>query len=409
MEHTTSTACDISWGRPARLCLLLLTLSGCQTSNAVITGTPVAGQSASATGISSGAGTGNSEVVAPVASAGSAGVGGSNITPRAGTAAAGTSSEGRAIAGSSSGSPATAGTSSAMPTAMAGTSSTAGGGGGSQAGESGAAAGSAGSPPGSNDCRASKYSLAVRVTIDVKWEESIALMAGNEKGYLWSKQTIDPSSNTVSEFRSCGNLMPVVHTTALAGSSMSFQRVPQASYDQPSMPKQSGGSATRVDSVLTLDPGSLLVGVSLTDPAGSWPASAAAANVMPVDVDGDGKPGLTSAVRNDGGFVGAPTSVLANNRVDAMYNASRVRYRVMLKDTACADMLEGPAELVKLDTLVVGCHVKGGNDCSADESQFVEENRPKFVYAADAVAHAVVIPNDATCSQVVQLLNVPGP
>ena len=263
-------------------------------------------------------------------------------------------------------------------------------------------------PAAANGCRPSRYSLALRLTVDTRWQETIALMGGAGKAYVWSKLTIDPSASTISEFRACGSLLPVLHTTAVAGNTQAFQRAPQAAFDQPSMPTAAGGSAIRANASLLLEPGPLLVGLSLADPAGPWPASSSDRSVMVVDAEGDGKPGLTALVRNDGSFAGSPTSILVTDRIDASYGASRLAYRAMLGDAACAATLEGPAEIVALDNLLVGCHVKDGGDCSPEEQKFVEDNRPKLSFGA-AVAHAAVLPLDATCAQAVAVLDVAGP
>lgn len=292
-----------------------------------------------------------------------------------------------------------------MPAATAGTSSVAGG--SAPTGMTGGA--SAGSP--SEGCRASKYSLAVRVTGDVSWAETAGVMAGAGKAHFWSKLTVEPSTSTVSEFRSCGSLMPVLRTSVLAGSKMSFSQVPPAAYDLPTMPRLSGGSAARVDAMLNLDPGFLPVGIMLPDPAAPWPTAPTDPSATLVDADGDGKPGITQRLRIDdmGGFAAPPTSILQLDFIDATYAASRTRYRATLDDAACADALEGPAELLTVDNTVVGCHVKDKADCNQTELQFHQDGRPTFVFAPAAVIKVAVIPVDATCAHVLQVLDVPSP
>lgn len=258
-------------------------------------------------------------------------------------------------------------------------------------------------------CKQAPYSLAVRLTIDTTWDETLALMAGAGKLYSWSKLTIEPSTSTVREFRACGSLMPVYHGTAVAGSFKSFQRVPTEKYDLPTMPFVAGGSATRLDTTLTLLPGPLLLGLSLPDPSATWPATPGDPTVMPVDADGDGKPGLTSVMRNDEMFTGSPTSILQTERIDAMYMGSRLAFRATLDDTACADTLQGTAELLAIDTLFIGCHVKDRGDCRPEELAFFEENRPRPKFSSAAAVLAVVIPLEATCAQALEVLEVPGP
>jgi len=70
----------------------------------------------------------------------------------------------------------------------------------------------------------------------------------------------------------------------------------------------------------------------------------------------------------------------------------------MLHDAAWAETLQGDAELLAVDRLMVGCRVKGRDDCRPEELKFVDGNRPDFMFGA-ALADAAVIPTDATCAQ----------
>jgi hypothetical protein len=258
-------------------------------------------------------------------------------------------------------------------------------------------------------CRPTTYSLAVRLTVEMRWQETVALKAGAGNLYAWSKLTIVPATSTVSEFRACGSVTPVFHGTAVAGSFMSFQRVPTETYDRPSMPFVAAGSAVRAGSMLTLVPDPLVLGLRLSDPAGPWPAASTDAIPLTVDADGDGKPGLTSLVQSDGMFTASPTSILQTERIDASYVASRMAFRATLDDAACADTLEGTAEVLALDLTFVGCHVLGRDDCRSEELAFFEENRPQQSLGTTAVVHAAVIPLDASCVQTFQALEVPVP
>jgi hypothetical protein len=386
MSSRTNSRATQPAPRAAGWLLLLAAVGGCETSNAVVPSMPNAGQGMSALPATSGgtgaatapSGSGASGSAAPTAPAS----GGQSAVSTAGQLATG----GAGQSGSSNVNPLPVAGSAPVPvTTTAGTGVIANG-----------------------DCRPAKYSLSSRITMDVTWPETLGLMGGTGKAYFWYKVTLQQSGGTITtEQRYCGGQLPVYMGSALANNIKVFQQAPQASFDNMTMPRVAG-TASKVSSMLKLEPGAMLIGITLTDPQAAWPASASAAGVKLVDAEADGKPGLTLVMKSDGGFTGSPTSVLQTERVDQNYAAYRLTYTASAADPSCADTLEGSAEVLAFDQMILGCHVSGRGDCTADEATFIDDNRPKF-QRGKATWMAKVIADDATCAQAREALAVPGP
>jgi hypothetical protein len=51
------------------------------------------------------------------------------------------------------------------------------------------------------------------------------------------------------------------------------------------------------------------------------------------------------------------------------------------------------------DNHVVGCHIEGGAECSADQADFVDQNRMRYMVTS-ATYEAKVVPDDASCGDV---------
>ena len=134
-----------------------------------------------------------------------------------------------------------------------------------------------------------------------------------------------------------------------------------------------------------------------TDPGATWPT--ANTGIMgTVDADGDGSPGLTAAPRTGGGFVAPPTSILQTSRVDKVYLATRNSTSVVLTRTAC-DEFSGTVTFTHFDNHVIGCHVMGGQECTAAEATFVDNNRTIF-QVSSATNQIKTVPDNATCADV---------
>ena len=157
-------------------------------------------------------------------------------------------------------------------------------------------------------------------------------------------------------------------------------------------------AATAV-SGLTLPIEATLIGLTMPDPATDpWPSSASA--VAQVDMDRDGKRGVTATAKTGGAYRGLPVALsLAPARADALYMVLRSSIGVTAASIGSCSEASGTASVSRLDSHVVGCHVQGGGDCTASESNLVDANRPVYAVGS-ATFKAVRVDTSATCKDV---------
>jgi hypothetical protein len=345
----------------------------------------------------------------PVQSAGSGGVSvaGTAVTPPlagATSAVAGASSAGfaagggagaLAVAGGSAvvrGSPSGAGSGASMPAAGSG-------------GSVNPAAGAVSAQPvaggaGGSDC-ATRYSTAVRMSVDMSWPDSIGYKAGQGKLLVWIKLTHTPHANgSTSESIACGVSLPVVTTSPLLDSIQLSNEIPAAAFDRPSMPRFAGHSEWKAG-VLVIDPGVNLLGVMLSDPSAPWPARAA---LVPLDHDGDGMPGITAMPKQGGVFGLPPIDIGQTQHADQIYIASRIALRLSAPRAGCNDRVEGSLEPLSFDYTIVGCHAQDRDDCKPKEVDLLATNSPTFTLGAQGHWTSLPSADTASCADVLTAL-----
>jgi len=179
---------------------------------------------------------------------------------------------------------------------------------------------------------------------------------------------------------------------------MVLVEIPNTSWDAPTMPKfmfpatQTGWNVGSTISYTANAP----VGFT-TDPGATWPTANTGIMGL-VDADGDGSLGLTALPKSGSGYVAPPTSILQTSRVDKVYLTTRNTTSVVLTRKAC-DEFTGTVTFTHFDNHVVGCHVMGGQDCTAAEATFVDNNRTVF-QVASATSQMKSVPDNATCADV---------
>jgi hypothetical protein len=278
-----------------------------------------------------------------------------------------------------------------------------GGGGATETGGrvgSGGASGTGDTGGTSGDCPArTTFSHADHTTLNVSWPGGLATTGGTGVVHIWAKTTFTVNGNTLSTTsQACGSLLPPAVLTALAGGGMILVDIPNASWDAPTMPKfmfQATQTGWNVGSTISYTTNAL---VGLTaDPGATWPM--ANTGIMGiVDPDGDGSPGLTAVPKSGSGYVAPPTSILQTTRVDKVYLTTRNTTSVVLTRKAC-DEFTGTVTFTHFDNHVVGCHVMGGQECTAAEATFVDNNRTVF-QVSSATNQIKTVPDNATCAEV---------
>lgn len=308
---------------------------------------------------------------------------------------------------SSSGTTSKGGDTNSSAGSSKGGSSSSGSGSMTDAGKTGNPEGGSGATGPVEECEAREsWTEALHYVLDVTWPGTTAGESGSGKINIWSRVTFSASGDDLEVgLHACGSVLPETKLTVAGkfatGGEKVLIEVPGMVWDAPSIPitmasgKQSGFS---VGSDVEFSYVSVL-GATLADPMAAWPESGA--DMSAVDLEGDGSKGYTAAPRNGGGYVFPPTAVgLAGSApaADKIYLVSRQAMTLKGKRTAC-DAHSGTAEVTAFDNHVVGCHINGGAECSADQADFVDQNRMRYMVTS-ATYEAKTVATDTSCADV---------
>lgn len=297
-----------------------------------------------------------------------------------------------------------------------------GGGAGSGAGEAGASAGGGSGAVGgavgaggtSSGCGNNQKHATIGnlIVADVSWPAKTGISAGSGKIHIWTRTVLDfgeadPASGEIpasGEVSPCGSAIPALTKTAVAGGGQVQTVIPDAVWDKAGMPKfKASGKLSGFDvgATIYMDPVVSLVGLSMPDPNAAWPASAK--QITAVDHDGDGQPGILAVPRTDPPFSAPPTSLLealnpSGKRAHEVYIVTRTAVQITGTRDSCTSA-SGQAEVKLFDNHVVGCKRNDGKLCSASESDFIDQNQPKFSVSSATYA-MVQLAEGATCADV---------
>jgi len=253
--------------------------------------------------------------------------------------------------------------------------------------------------------------LAVHIVLDVTWTgDNVKTKPGMGKVHIWNRSRLAVNGTMLSgdETQPCATLLPEFELGTiggvLVGGTKVLIEIPNSVWDSPSMPKfhsQGTLNSWTVGGQADLDPTVALVGVKMPNPMGAWPSSADIASMMLAqDADADGKPGFTATPKNGPSpYTQPPLSGIGiGPKADKIYLATRTIIELHGKLTTCEDM-SGTAKVPFFDNHVVGCHVAGGADCDASQSDFVDSSRTIYV-PANATFTAKKIADGASCADV---------
>lgn len=279
------------------------------------------------------------------------------------------------------------------------------GAGANDAGEGGRDTGAAGGA--GTDCEPrTSWTEAVHYVLSVTWPGTTASESGEGEIHLWSRVEYTADGEALElALHACGSMLPETNLTAAGriatGGEKVLIEVEDSVWDSPSFPATTA-SGTQTGSGI----GSSIVvsyvselGVRLSDSGAEWPESVEDLDVF--DVEMDGADGYTATPREGDGYVLPPTAlgiVGSAPAADKVYLVSRQAVTLSGTRTTC-DAHSGTAEVAAFDNHVVGCHISGGEDCTANQSDFVDQNRMRYAVSS-ARYEAEVVADDASCAEI---------
>jgi hypothetical protein len=276
--------------------------------------------------------------------------------------------------------------------------------GGGTASAGGGAASAGGSSAGGNGAATcpmlTDFMLAIHTVVDVTWPDTLGAEGGSGKLHAWSLARLSADGTSISgTTQPCGTDLPELTLKAIVGGGKFDIDVPDAVWDAPSAP-----STTTLGTLDGFEPGSalrtevtsLLVGLTMSDPEGAWPASRA--DITAVDADGDDEPGFTGVPKTGAGYVQPPVAAALGGtgaKADAMYMVTRTAMGLSGTLSSCSEQ-SGAVSVKFFDNHIVGCHVAGGGECSSEQVDFLDTNRNQLT-ATDGTFTSKLVPNTATC------------
>lgn len=276
-------------------------------------------------------------------------------------------------------------------------------------------------------------SSAGHVMVNVMWPATTGLIAGMATMHLWNRAdlTFADDGTATGTVHPCGSQPPEFEKSTLAGGGKVKIEFPEAAFDSPMIPT---GTATgmltppmgsdspfAIGATIMMDPVGLNIGIRLTDPINDpWLTKGMGSMSLSkaVDDDGDGSPGLTAIPLKDATHGQPPISLVAalppfggtmpaGPFADKLYLVIRLVVQLMGVRDSCMTAT-GTANVMKLDTRVVGCHkvdAMGADqgECAAADSDFIDANQADMM-VVDAKYEMQVVPATTTCAEIRQML-----
>jgi hypothetical protein len=153
----------------------------------------------------------------------------------------------------------------------------------------------------------------------------------------------------------------------------------------------------------SLAPAATQMGINMADPInGSWPnlASGIAAGIR-VDMDGDGRAGVSAVYSNAGSleYPRTSNSIFSITRADLPYVASRVAFSLGGTLTSCTQA-SGSGTFTHIDTRIFACRLSGGSACSTSDANFLDQNCVNYTMPSTATYTLVKVADGAACSTI---------
>ena len=261
---------------------------------------------------------------------------------------------------------------------------------------------------------------ASRLTIDVTWAPQgltgIILASGSGQIKQWIKGVRTQTGTATSDATVvCGIDLPDFQSTVVIGSETYGVRFPDSLFDGP----DGGGGYLPTFTVSAalggLTPGSsysttttaALLGLTMGQPTtGAWPSTVSTS----VDMDKDGKSGVTAGAAQGSPYSDIPTGIPAPFqpivRANKLYLAIR-QVTVVSGTVNDCDHMSGTVSIPQInskyaiDSHVMGCALTiDGGDCSSTQASFVDNTQPVFTPSGSSDFQSVRLPSGASCADV---------
>jgi hypothetical protein len=260
-----------------------------------------------------------------------------------------------------------------------------------------------------------------RLVIDVSWTPQgitgIILSPGSGAITQWLESTrVKNGSSFTESVVVCGIHLPDFQSTALAGNEVYGVGFPDSLFDNayiPAFAVNSSFSGTAPGSTYGTAASAVLLGLTLSSPTSTpWPATV----TTEVDMDQDGKPGVTANTLQGNGYSYPPVDILKSSRADKLYLAIRQVTKLSATASDC-DHLTGTisiptitdpssgASKAGIDSHVIGCEISGtSTSCNSTQTSFVDNTQPVFTPNGGSSFTSVRLPQGSSCATVRQAL-----
>jgi hypothetical protein len=243
--------------------------------------------------------------------------------------------------------------------------------------------------------------LAIHVIVDVTWPDTLGADGGSGEMHAWNLARMTVDGTALSGMtQPCGSDLPELTLKPLVGGGKFDIEVPDTVWDSPSVPRVVGVGTIGgfdVGSSITTEVTSLLVGLTMPEPDGPWPATHG--EVTTLDADDDEKPGFTAVPKTGAGYVLPPVTpniVGTGPKADRLYMVSRTAMGMSGTFSSCSEQ-SGTVTVTFFDNHIVGCHVAGGDECTPEHVDFLDTNRNQLTATAGTFT-SMVVPDTATCA-----------
>lgn len=217
--------------------------------------------------------------------------------------------------------------------------------------------------------------FALKLLQQTSWPSNANIRAGNGTHSFWLRmRTMHTGTSVNASITECGRSIPAFRASAV-NETFDFE-IPPSVFDLSSLPSSVSTlslTSSTPGSALSMPSTAFLIGATMSDPINAaWPSASA---LSPVDMDADGKPGVTMSYLASAGYVTPRVgATLFDERAERPYSATRLVIALGGALNSCTQA-SGSAVVSHIDTAIFGCKIAGDTrDCSSGEASFLDQN-----------------------------------